>query len=609
MDSNHLKLKHFVIANFKSLKRIELDRLHNLVLFMGRNNAGKSNILDAFKFLADAAQSFEHAFSSRGGDLTEIVHRKKEDGRLEFSFDFILPQEKRAELVGRLFSENKLLSAAAALGSDLLSVLTLRISVGRFQFTEELQTTNFRAGGPPASLFSIKGTPQKTEVVCGQLESLCRRCSGELPAEGMALESAHKPAGEFRLFLGRPEAGAAFPISFELAEMVHQQFASLEWIDPLRKLPTSSPIHGQITLAPDASNLPDVLHWLYNNKPKQFRKIEVEVAKLVPQLGRLYTPTIQNAATLGLIDNRDEDLVFSMNQMSFGTRSVVAIVAKVVLAQPGGWVCIEEPETYLHPKAQLGLFSFLREEAKTKRLFAETHSTSIAASCPLESLFIVQRDAENCTAAVPVTEVEVYEVIEQLGVKPSFSFEAEAIVFVEDDDDVLVYEAWAKKFGFNIKIQFLGIEGASTLHYFANTRIALSKFVHTLVFAVFRADSPDEQRRATRDKVLKQLELPAEQLITLEVPELAGYLLEAPALLKAFHSITLSEADLESRLAAARQQPNQKQALRDLLIEFKIGEYEDRLGARIAEAMETIPASVAELFEKIDASSKPFWKI
>jgi hypothetical protein len=352
-----------------------------------------------------------------------------------------------------------------------------------------------------------------------------------------------------------------------------------------------------------------VLHWLYNNKPKQFRRIEAEVAKLVPQLGRLYTPTIQNAATLGLIDNRDEDLVFSMNQMSFGTRSVVAIVTKVVLTRPGGWVCIEEPETYLHPKAQLGLFSFLREEAKTKRIFAATHSTSLAASCPLESLFIVQRDAENCTAALPVTVADAYEVIEQLGVKPSFSFEAEAIVFVEDDEDVPIYEAWSRKFGFKIKVQFLGIEGASTLHYFANTRIALSKFVHTLVFAVFRANAADQQRGAVRAKVIQQLDLPAEQLITLDMPELAGYLLDAPALRKAFPGITLSEADLESRLAAARQRPDQKQALRDLLVEFKAGEYEGRLGARIAEAMEVIPARVGELFERIDTSSKPYWKI
>jgi hypothetical protein len=33
------------------------------------------------------------------------------------------------------------------------------------------------------------------------------------------------------------------------------------------------------------------------------------------------------------------------------------------------------------------------------------------------------------------------------------------------------------------------------------------------------------------------------------------------------------------------------------------------LGARIAEAMEEIPACVRQLFEQIDASSKPYWKI
>src|ERR1043166_2255064 len=77
MDPSPLRLKRFVIANFKSVKRIDLDSLENLALFMGRNNAGKSNILDAFKFLSDAATSFDLALSTRGGELTEVVHRKK----------------------------------------------------------------------------------------------------------------------------------------------------------------------------------------------------------------------------------------------------------------------------------------------------------------------------------------------------------------------------------------------------------------------------------------------------------------------------------------------------------------------------------------------------
>jgi len=392
-----------------------------------------------------------------------------------------------------------------------------------------------------------------------------------------------------------------------LAEAVYQQFANLEWADPLRQMPTTSPIKGGHILTADVSNLPDVLHWLYNNKPKQFRKIEAEVSKLVPNLGRLYTPTIQNEATLGLIDDADEELVYSINQMSFGTRSLVAIVAKVILAKPGAWVCIEEPETYLHPKAQLGLFHFLREEAKGKRIFVATHSTAIAASCPLASLFIVQRDTDRSTAITTVTPKDTLEVIEQLGVKPSFSFEADAIVFVEQADHVPIFEAWAKKFEFHIKVQFLDAEGACTLHYFANTRIALSNFVHTLVFAVFGNGS--EMASLTKRAIVEQLQLPPEQVITVDFPDLEGYLLETRAIMRAYPAITLPQEELETRLEPARTLPDQKQALSELLAQFRLGDYDSRLGARIAEAMDEIPACVRQLFEQIDASSKPYWKI
>jgi hypothetical protein len=293
--------------------------------------------------------------------------------------------------------------------------------------------------------------------------------------------------------------------------------------------------------------------------------------------------------------------------MSFGTRSVVAVVAKVILAKPGAWVCIEEPETYLHPKAQLGLFHFLREEAKGKRIYVATHSTAIAASCPLSSLFIVQRDVDRSTVAVTVTPQQAPEVIEQLGVKPSFSFEADAIVFVEQADHVPIFEAWAKKFNFHIKVQFLDAEGACTLHYFANTRIALSNFVHTLVFAVFGNGS--EMASLTKRTIVEQLQLPPEQVITVDFPDLEGYLLETKAIMRVFPAITLPQAELETRLEPARTLPDQKQALSDLLSQFRLGEYDSRLGARIAEAMDEIPACVRQLFEQIDASSKPYWKI
>lgn len=606
MELTHLSLKRVVLSNYKSIKRIELDNVNNLALLMGRNNAGKSNLLDAFKFLSDSAGGIESAVEVRGGSLTEVIHRKRADETIEFFFEFVLAPAKRIELLHRLFSGNQQTPPGDAIDSGFLTTLGLKVELSQEGFREEFSTPNL-AGERPFVIFSIRGTPASVEAASGQLETLCKRAHGELPAEPMALETKAEALTPYRLRLGRPGTHGISPIAEELAEAVWQQFATLEWADPLRKIPASSPILGEHTLRADVSNLPDVLHWLYNNKPKQFRKIEGEVAKLVPNLGRLYTPTIQNAATLGLTDEADEDLVYSINQMSFGTRSIVAIVAKVILARAGAWVCVEEPETHLHPKAQMGLFYFLREESRTKRIFVATHSTAIAASCPLPSLFIVQRDAAQTTVAAPVTAEDALEVIEQLGVKPSFSFEADAIVFVEEEGHVPIFEAWAKKFPFQVKVQFLDAEGAETLQYYANSRIALSKFVHTLVFAVFGNGSDIASR--SRKRIVEQLQLPAEQVVTTEFPQLEGYLLDAKAIVRAFPAVTLPLPELEARLEPARTLPEQKNALSELLTQYRIGEYDSRLGARIAEQMEEPPPCVRQLFEQIEAGSKAYWKI
>jgi hypothetical protein len=98
-------------------------------------------------------------------------------------------------------------------------------------------------------------------------------------------------------------------------------------------------------------------------------------------------------------------------------------------------------------------------------------------------------------------------------------------------------------------------------------------------------------------------------VVTLDFPELEGCLLEPKAIRKAFPAITLSEAELAARLDPALVLLDHKKALRELLAEFKIGEYDGPLGGRIAEAMDNIPPDVAQLFGRIEARAKPFWEI
>jgi len=601
MELFHLKLKRFVVSNYRSVKRIELDHLDNMVWLAGRNNAGKSNLLDAFQFLSDAATSFEHALAARGGDLLQVMHRKKPHAKMEFLFDFILAADKRTELVQQLFAENTPAAASAALAGDFLSALTLKVVIGRDSFSEELSTPNVR-GGRPCLIFSIQGGPKKTAVACGQLEALCKKCQEEIPSEPVVPDLPPQPAHPFHLRLGCPECGAVFAISHELADGVRRQFTALQWASPPDRIPSAD--RRQPALAAEAANLAEVLHWVYNNKPGQFRRIEAQVQELIPRLGKLHTPTAQGATTLALIDPRDDELVFPISQMSSGTRAAVALVVKVMLAAPGAWICLEEPEHGLHPQAQARLMQFLRAESAGKRIFGATHSPAIAAACPVASLFLVRRDADNCTVALPVTPANAVQALDELGIGVSFGFESDAVVFVEQADYIPVYEAWAKKYGFRIAVQFLACGGGDTLHYHANARVALSRFVRTVVFAVFGNGSAPN-----RKAIAQHLELPEDHVVTLDFPELEGCLLDAKAIRKAFPAIPLSEAELASRLDPALVLLDQRKALRDLLAEFKIGEYDGHLGGRIAEAMETIPPDVAQLFAKIETRAKPFWEI
>ena len=146
MESGHLQLKRLAIANYKSLKQVELDHLQSLTVLMGRNNAGKSNLLDCLNFIHDAARGFDHAYASRGGNFSEIIYKKKEDRSIEITFEFTLGEKKRAELITHLFGRNRQVSLEAVIASNFLRLVTLRVVFNREQVLDELTVSNFKPG-------------------------------------------------------------------------------------------------------------------------------------------------------------------------------------------------------------------------------------------------------------------------------------------------------------------------------------------------------------------------------------------------------------------------------------------------------------------------------
>ncbi len=609
MEAKRLELRRLSISNYKSVRKMELIVQNNLTILMGRNNAGKSNILDSLLFLADAHRSLEYAVSTRGGDLLAVLHKKREENLIEVVFEFSPSEQLRLEIIQGLFARNPTLHPETVASTPFLQTITLRISVGINRFSEELCVSGLRPNSPTLPLFQTRGSPGRVESTATHLESMCEKVVEDFEVEKMVLKPGDTQ-GTFRLPLGLPDATGACSASVLIAELVQVPLAGLQTIDPVRNIASRTQIQGQSDLAPDAANLADVLHWVYNNRPKQFRRIESEVSRLVPQLGRLYTPTFQNDTTLGMIENEDEDLTFTLDQMSFGTKSAIAIITKVILAKPGAWLCVEEPEINLHPQAQVQLFQFLRAESIDKRILVATHSTPIAAATPLESLFIVERDSENCTTVVPVTSGIAGQVIDQLAVQPTINPLADAVVLLEESDAIPVFETWARRFGLTCQLQFLEAEDGQTLRYFANMRIALSKQVHMLVYLVLNSpSSKDAARELAHCHLLQHLNLEQEKVLRLEEGPIENYLLQATTFRRAFPEIPVPDSDLDARLQQVRKSPDRRKAMRDLLQAWKLGPLDDRQLARLAGATDPIPEPVATLFADIESRVKPYLSI
>ena len=610
MTNGALQLNRLTVSNYKSIKQIELDNVGNFTVLMGQNNAGKSNLLDGLIFLRDASHGFAEAILCHGGNPAALLHKKREQEVAEIRLEFLLPEDWRRDWLVRLFARNRSMTPQNVAETPFLRTVTLQVRFGHDWFSEELSTPNVRAGARACTIFQVRGSADRFEQAAGQLETVCERCYDEIPHEMVSLSGSEPKATVKRLCLGKPDGAERYPISQEIGARVCQPLAELEWIGPARNLVTRARIEGQSDLRSDAANLPDVLHWLHNNKPKLFPEVERELTRLVPRLGRLYTPTSQHDTTLGLIEGADEDLAFTMDQMSFGTRSAIAIITKVVLVKPGSWVCIEEPETHLHPEAQVQLFQFLQNQAREKRLFVATHSTAIAAATPLESLIIVERDVSHCTVLRAVEAVNAPRVIQQLGIHASLDIAADAMVFVEEAADVPLLEAWAGKYAFHARVQFFHAEQADTLRFLANARIALSKHVHTSVYTLLNgATLPTEVQRVGRTRLINHLKLPADHVVTFEAKDLHGALLDAHAIARAFPGAGMTEADLEGVLVNCRQQPDPKTALEDVARTLGLERNTGVWMARIAQNMAAVPAHISEFFAQIDADCQPFWTV
>jgi hypothetical protein len=383
-----LKISSFRVVNYRSLKELAMENLGNLNVIVGRNSAGKSNILEAMNLFFS---EFEPVKGATIG-LDDYVWTKGSAGPIVFdvSLDFI------GEGLTGLSGEDQ-----AFLNSILGSSPTTTLKITR-------------------SLIDAHGAWRTDSIEWGTINLVkddVPQLSPELKIDAPTLDRILRilpviVKNRFRLIgAGRdPRGGDRFRAA-SLDESVQSRLWTLQ----------------QSTSSRDEEN--------YTAFESAFT--EMTSFRLDPAQARLMV--------------KKENRRFPLTLEGGGVQGTTNLLYAVLLETDGSTITgIEDPENNCHPGLLRRLSIELERVSQRRQIFISTHSPVIVDSVTKGAVWVITfTDGETmATRAARADDVE--GLLREMGIRPSDVLFSDRVILVERKSEKVVLEAFAQKLGIDL---------------------------------------------------------------------------------------------------------------------------------------------------------------
>jgi len=198
-----------------------------------------------------------------------------------------------------------------------------------------------------------------------------------------------------------------------------------------------SRVEPNATLASNASNLPQVLHYLLTSNENRWQRYKRLVNTIFPEIKGISVPPIsENEAHILIwtIDPGTEraDLAIPLSESGTGIGQVLAILYVVVNSNEPRVIIIDEPQSFLHPGAVRKLFEILKLYPQHQYIITTHSPTAVTAANPQTLIVVRKEDAESTIEVVDVTETQKLRLfLSEIGARLSDVFGADNILWVE----------------------------------------------------------------------------------------------------------------------------------------------------------------------------------
>ncbi|MFS2107745.1 ATP-dependent nuclease [Ralstonia sp. Ralssp135] len=214
-------------------------------------------------------------------------------------------------------------------------------------------------------------------------------------------------------------------------------------------------------LRSDAGNLPECLNYLQSHNPDLFNEYNALVSRVFPSVYRVQATPYQAQQfeiRVWLVPpkSRRPDISIPLSQCGTGIGQVLAILYVAMSATLPLTIAIDEPNSFLHPKAVRTLLQILNDLEIEHQYIITTHSPEVIRSSEASTVTNVVNEfgVSKALSLDPTNLDDIQKGLANIGAKLSDVYGADQILWVEGETEELTFPRIASEIA---KIKTIGI--------------------------------------------------------------------------------------------------------------------------------------------------------